>query len=43
MRILWKKAVKSPKRRGLRYRTPFGLRRLGVFPPDPRIVTCAYL
>jgi len=26
MRIFWKKAVKSPQRRGLRPRTPIGLR-----------------
>jgi len=37
-RIFWKKAVKSPQRRGLRPRTPIGLRRLWDLLPDTLFV-----
>jgi len=42
MRIFWKKCKKLPQRRGLSPRNSVGLRRLGVPPPDPSVVTPAY-
>jgi len=42
MRILWKKAVKSPQRQEPRPQTPAGLWRTGTPPPDFRVVPLTY-
>jgi len=39
MRIFFRKAVKTPQRRGRSPRTPVGFRWLGALSPDTRIVT----
>jgi len=43
MRIFGKISKKSPQRRGLLPRTPFGLRLLGTPPPDPQLVILTQL